>query len=74
MVKFNVSGGVLPLAFAGLAMMRICTGSTPTLLGPVQVSAVPSLFSMVKTLVAPVTQISIWLVAPPLLGAPVTYG
>src|SRR5262249_14488347 len=60
------------LSLAGLPRISTCTASAPVVLGPVQVIALPSRPSTTLLAGATVTHRSIWLVAPPLLGAPVT--
>ena len=63
---------------AGLPTISTCSESTPVALAPVQVTVLVELLSRLSTTVLPgrfgepVTHTSIWLVAPPLLGAPVT--
>jgi hypothetical protein len=72
---FSVSWALLPLALAGLPMMRTCTGSIPVAFAPVQVEPVltlPLSWMIVSVPLTPVTHRSIRLVAPPLPGAPVT--
>src|SRR6516225_6828496 len=68
--------GLLELLLAGLPRISTCSGSTPGALAVVQVTVWVELLSRLSTTSgapapAPVTHTSIWLLAPPLLGAPV---
>src|SRR5581483_10421989 len=71
MLMFSTS--VVPAEFAGLLIIRIRIGSEPVALGPVQVAESP-LVLMILSAPDPVTQRSMWLVAPGDPGAPFTYG